>query len=134
MLLTASKYASARAGGTTPRPPRRGAARTGLKIFVPKAGAMVGCEDYFWKELREGGYLHSYLARERARTRERYRKVARATAGFQQNNKSDMRVVAHLPLRDFLRWKRTDPDFFKDNKNLKSLKRTNSDHEVKVYV
>lgn len=145
MIVTATKYCRARGGGKTPSPqaaapragksgPPKGGTLTAPHLFVPKAGAMVGLEEYFWRELREGGVLHEYLRREKGRTRERYRQVARATRDFKQNNKSDMRVKAQIPLRDFMRWRRIDPDFWRDDKNLRSLKRDNEDCGVRVYV
>ncbi len=84
------------------------------------------------RELRSGGELHEYMRVEKARTTERYRAVAKKNHGFKQNNKSDLRKVADIPLRDYFRWLREDPDFFSDNKNLKSLKRDNPD--VCVYI
>ena len=102
------------------------------QVLVRRHRRALAWRDWFLRELRDGGYLHTYLARERARTAERYRRVARATSKFKQNNRSDMRVLAHVPARDFIRWRKTDPDFWTDNGNLKSLRRDNPD--VKVYV
>ena len=87
----------------------------------------------WWKdELKTGGELNEYLRREKAQTAQRYRAVARKNAGFKQNHKSDIRKLADLPVRDYFRWLREDPDFFRDDKNLRSLKRDNPD--VCVYV
>lgn len=87
----------------------------------------------WWRdELRTGGELAEYLRIEKARTTERYRAVAKKNWDWKQNNRSDIRKVADIPLRDYFRWIKEDPDFFADNKNLRSLKRDNPD--VCVYV
>jgi hypothetical protein len=87
----------------------------------------------WWRdELRTGGELCEYIRREKAQTASRYRAVARKNDGWKQNNKSDIRKVADIPIRDYFRWLKEDPDFFADNKNLRSLKRDNPD--VCVYV
>jgi hypothetical protein len=85
-----------------------------------------------WKEMREGGYLHQYIARERATGRQRIRSVAREMHGFKQNSKSDMRLLASVPAREYFRWKEEDPHFWDDNSNLKSLRRDNP--EMAIYV
>ena len=84
------------------------------------------------KEMKEGGFLRRYLERKKAQTDARYRKVAQRLRDWKQNNKSDLRVLAQVPLHDYIRWKETDPHFWEDNKNLKSLKRDNDD--ARVYV
>lgn len=87
----------------------------------------------WWRdELRTGGELAEYMRIEKARTKERYRAVAKKNWDWKQNNRSDIRKVADIPLRDYFRWIKEDPDFFADNKNLRSLKRDNPD--VCVYV
>lgn len=87
----------------------------------------------WWRdELRTGGELYEYIRREKAQTTARYRAVAKKNHGWKQNNKSDIRKLADIPIRDYFRWLREDPDFFADNKNLKSLKRDNPD--VCVYA
>lgn len=92
---------------------------------------MQSWRQWLEKELKEGGYLKTYLDREKHLTPARYRRLAQRLRGFKQNNKSDMRVRAHVPARDFFRWRHTDPHFFDDQQNLKSLKRDNPD--VLVY-
>jgi hypothetical protein len=89
-------------------------------------------DEYFWKEMREGGRLYHYLKRERHHSPRRIRAVARRMHGFQQNNRSEHRLLAAVPAREFFRWKEEDPDFWRDNKNLKSLKRDNPDLPVFV--
>jgi hypothetical protein len=103
-------------------------------VFVPKHGEDISFEEWYWKELREGGVLQQYIAQERDEraTRRRYRTVARTMDGFQQNNRSDFQLKAAVPLRDYFRWKATDPHFFEDDGNLRSLKRDNPDVVVKV--
>ena len=147
MIQPATKYASLpRAAASRPPAPVPSAARPGslpgraapspavLNIVNKRAKAMTPAafQEWMFKACRPGGELHEYERRERARTSERYRAVARQQHGFQQNNKSDLRRVADIPARDYFRWLREDPDFFHDNKNLKSLKRDNSD--VCVYL
>ncbi len=129
-LAQATRYTPARAplnpGRTAPVSSKR------PHLFIPKAGALVGVREFFWRELREGGQLKKMFDRERDEraTTARYRRVARATEGFQQNNRSDVRKVASIPVEDFMRWLHTDPDFFADDKNLRSLRRDNPDARV----
>jgi hypothetical protein len=143
MIAPASKYAAlpgpaigcaapdsstpARAGSLSP-------ARAGFHIVSKRAREMTPADfrDWMAKATAPGGELHEYVRIEKARTTERYRAVAKKMEGFQQNNKSELRRVAEIPLRDYFRWTAEDPDFFADNKNLKSLKRDNPD--VKVYL
>lgn len=103
-------------------------------VVVPRHGKDISFEEWYWKELREGGVLQEYLAREKDEraVRGRYRRVAKSMAGFQQNNKSDFQMKAAIPLRDYFRWKAEDPHFFEDDKNLRSLKRDNPDVVVAV--
>ena len=93
---------------------------------------MIRWDEFFWREMREGGRLHRYLQRERHTSVKRLRRVARHMQNFRQNNKSDLRLLAAVPAREFFRWKQEDPDFWADDKNLKSLRRDNPD--VCVYV
>lgn len=139
MLVAASKYSSARARvSRTTQPKARASkptlARAAFDVLVPAAKAMNPTEFYAWyhKELKDGGGLAEYLRKEKALTPARYRQLARRMHGFQQNNKSDVRRVADIPLRDYFRWMKEDPDFFADDKNLKSLRRDNKD--VCVYL
>jgi hypothetical protein len=100
-----------------------------FNIIAKRAKTMKPDEFLLWwkRELRTGGELNEYLRVEKARTTQRYRRVARAAQDFKQNNKSEVRKVAEVPARDYFRWLREDPDFWKDNKNLRSLKRDNPD-------
>lgn len=141
MIVSAGKYATlpGRAGKPSPATVARtmaGKAPTVAAVnVIAKAAKSLTPSDLFgwWqKEARDGGFLYDYLKREKAQTTARYRQVARRMHGFKQNGKSDLRRVADIPLRDYFRWLREDPDFFADNKNLKSLKRDNAD--VSVYI
>lgn len=101
-------------------------------IFVPRLGREVRFEDWFWRELREGGYLQKYLASEKHRSASRLRAVARRMDGWQQNNKSDFRLKAAIPAREYFRWKKEDPDFWSDDRNLRSFKRDNPEAVIHV--
>jgi len=140
MIEAAGKYSPIRRGGHPP-PVRSGAALvdsspTGaaFNIIAGRAKEMEPDDFLLWwrNELKTGGELSEYMRVEKARTSERYRAVAKKNEGFKQNNRSDVRKVAEVPLRDYFRWLREDPDFWKDDKNLKSLKRDNPD--VCVYL
>jgi hypothetical protein len=129
------------AAGPCPASPSPGAALVDLSPtgaafnIIARKARETKPEDFlqWWKqELKTGGELNEYLRREKAQTTARYRAVARKNAGFKQNNRSEIRKVAEVPLRDYFRWLREDPDFFRDDKNLRSLKRDNPD--VCVYV
>jgi len=87
-------------------------------------------DEYMWRELREGGRLYQYLRRERHQGPRRIRAVARQMHGFRQNNKSEFRLRAAVPAREYFRWLQEDPDFWADNRNLKSLKRDNPDMAI----
>lgn len=108
--------------------------RTGVQILVPSFRKLLTHREWRWRELREGGALFHYLRAKRAATGERWRGVARARAGFKQNNKSDLQLVASVPAYDFHRWRRVDKDFWKDPKNIKALKRDNPNHVGSVFI
>lgn len=102
-------------------------------IFIPTlANHPSQFQDWYWKELREGGILHEYLRRERAQGVRRQRAVARRMQGVKRNFKSDLNLKAAVPAREFFRWKAEDKDFWRDDKNLKSLKRDNPDMQIFV--
>jgi hypothetical protein len=105
----------------------------GPTILVPSLRGARDClQRWFWKEIKEGGWLDNYLKREKARTPAAIRRVARMMHGFQQNNKSDFRRLAAIPARLYHRWKAEDEHFFEDDNNLRSLKRDNP--ELAIYV
>lgn len=142
MLVEATKYADVRGQAAQPgsRPSqtparasasssRRPASPAGMPaLFVPKHKALVDDWDaWLWRELREGGRLKAYLDREKATSTRRMRSVARRQAGFRQSAKSDLRLLAAVPAREYHRWRGEDPDFWKDNSNLRSWRRSNPD-------
>jgi len=145
MIHAATKYSSVR-GASAKAPPQRiapaaaearpgflsGPGRAAFEIVTRKAKQMQPQDFVAWwnRELRQGGELYEYCQREKAQTQDRYREVARRVhgrQGFKQNNKSEFRRVADIPVRDYFRWTAQDPDFFNDDRNLKSLKRDNPD-------
>jgi hypothetical protein len=96
-------------------------------ILIPRFRTTFNRPDWVWQELREGGRLRRYLNVERHTTGHRWRSIARARAGFQQNNKSDVRLRASVPALDYFRFAKMDKHFWEDPANLKSLKRDNPD-------
>ena len=131
MLLTAGKYTDVRQASAPRRPVQT--ARRGPGIFVPTVKGSANClREWFWRELKDGGFLQRYFSREKARTPNAIRHVARLMHGFQQNNKSDFQRKATIPAKLYHRWKDVDPHFFDDDNNLRSLKRDNPD--LPVYV
>jgi len=109
-------------------------AERGPTIFVPKRdpSSAKAFQEWFWRELKEGGRLHRYLAREKATSDRRLRAVARRMHGVKRNLRADTEIKAVVPAREFFRWKATDPDFWADDKNLKSYRRDNPDAVVFV--
>ena len=107
-------------------------ARCGLNIYIAPPKVMSH-GDWKWKELREGGCLHRYLQIKRHQTRDRWEAVGKARAGFRQNPKSDLQLMASIPAYDYFRWLGLDRYFFRDPKNLRALKRDN-DHVTSVFV
>ena len=154
MLVTATKYSPARpapAPAFTSTPPTAALAvsfpvrelssihATGVPerrapaiIVKPKLKNLINWPEWMWQELREGGFLDTYLKKEKWEGKQRQRAVARRMQGFKQNFKSDLELKACIPAREFFRWKAEDPDFFRDDKNLRSLKRDNPD--MPIYV
>lgn len=134
MLQRAGKYQNVRGLSTatpTPSAALAGVSPAGaaFNIIARRAKTMTPDDFLLWwrRELKTGGELNEYMRVEKARTPERYRGVAKKNVQFKQNNKSDIRKLADIPVRDYFRWLREDPDFWKDNKNLRSLKRDNPD-------
>ena len=93
---------------------------------------VINWPEFMWREMREGGYLQRYLEREKHTATRRVRQAARHMHGFKQNNKSDFRLLSCVPMREWLRWRKVDPNFWDDDKNLKSLKRDNPDLPIFV--
>ena len=136
MIVEASKYADVRgAGRQQPRATHTSGRRSGSPsgapaILVPKHEALVNWDEWLWRELREGGYLHAYIAREKATSARRLRSVAKQMNGFRQNNQSEHRLLAAIPAREFHRWKKEDPHFWEDDANLRSFRRDNPDAQI----
>lgn len=137
MILTAGKYtdvrtpSAERGGRNSVQTPGRAPAAP--RLFLPTLHGKADClRDWFWKEIKDGGYLSNYLQREKACTPQSIRRVARLMSGFQQNNKSDFRRLAAIPAKLYHRWKNEDEQFFEDDNNLRSLKRDNPD--LPIYV
>lgn len=129
-LVTASKYGSVRAGGaaparTLPAPSTKPKPGRGPTILIPTKGGRVNWPEWFERELREGGYLFEYLRQEKALAEQRNRKLARRAHQMKANPKSDWRLLAMVPQREFHRWHKEDKYFWNDDNNLKSLKRDN---------
>lgn len=128
-IQAATKYGDPRKVQTSG--PKTLMARRSANIFVPTlSGARQSLQEWYWRELKEGGFLNEYLKSEKRRTPAMVRRVARMMHGFQQNNKSSVRRIADIPARTYLRWKEEDPHFFEDNNNLRSLKRDNPDMPI----
>ena len=135
MIIAATKNcdvrakASAKPGATESRPTKAKAPQ----IFIPTANTRrMLLRDWWHRECKEGGFLHEYIRREKGQMPGQIRKVARLMASFQQNNKSDFRLIASVPARLAQRLKAEDPDFFADNQNLKNLRRDNPDVVVRL--
>lgn len=111
---------------------RAGKYSTIPNILVKQHQISLKLQDLFHRELKEGNSMHEYLRVIRAQTAQRFRALAQARHGRQQNNKSELRLIAEIPLQDYWNWKQKDPNFARDNGNLKSLKRDNPD--ALVYI
>lgn len=100
-------------------------------ILIPKhRGAGASLPEWFDRELRSGGMLHEYLRVEKAMTERRWRRIKAHYSGHRPNARSDWKLLAAVPARDFHRWKREDPDFWRDDANLRSLRRDNPDMPI----
>lgn len=126
MIIQAGKY--------TPVPTQRANTPTlsPFQILVRKARKRQSSLEWMHQELKEGRFLHRYTTRERGMAETRWRNVKRQVYGRKQNNKSEFRAVAHIPLRDFFRWRAVDPHFWEDDSNLRSLKRDIPDAAIYV--
>jgi len=137
MIHIAGKYTTVRDARRIPRPPRRPAVRTARPpahgLFLPTLTGKANCiQEWFWRELKDGGQLHAYFQREKAALPRAMRLAARLMHGFKQNPKSDFVRKASLPAKLYHRWKTVDEQFFDDDNNLRSLKRDNPD--LPIYV
>lgn len=102
-------------------------------LFVPTLqGQKDSISEWFWREMKEGGWLHNYFQREKAQNPAMIRRVARFMCGFKQNNQSSFKRVATVPAKLYHRWKQEDEHFFECDNNLRSLRRDNPD--LPIYV
>lgn len=110
--------------------PKQAGARA-PQIMVPSQKMMIRWDEWMWKELRGGGFLMRYIEAEKAQSAQRARRVARQMRNVsvqrQATNTWDWELKAAIPAREFFRWKAMDPDFWRDDNNLRSLKRDNPD-------
>lgn len=134
MVTPATKYADVRGENLrTSAPQGRRPPPTSNRapaLLIPKHEKLVNWDEWIWAELREGGRLHEYLRREKATSGRRMRSVAQRMHGFQQNKKSDLRLLAAVPAREFHRWKKEDAHFWEDDSNLRAWRRDNPDAQV----
>ena len=134
MLATASKYSDVRAAANAviarrpvvvrgPKFPER------FNVLTRryKGQKQQSIKEFMDSELREGRLLDEYLKREKARMDARIRSTARAVHEWKPNPKSDFKLVAAVPGRLYHRWRGVDKDFWRDDSNLKRLKRDNPD-------
>lgn len=126
MIEAATKYADVREAKTSRRP-------TG-QVLVPKFKLNHNAEAILNRALREGGFYHEYLRREKALSEQRLREVARRKAGVRPNPKSELRLLAQVPAREFIRWKKVDKHFWMDDNNLRSLRRDNDTLRHLIHV
>ncbi len=111
----------------------RDAQRASPLILIPRFRTTFNRPDWVWNELREGGRLKRYLDVEKSTANQRWRGVGKARAGFQQNNKSELKLKASIPAIDYFRFRRMDKHFFDDDANLRSLRRDNPSVDT-IYV
>lgn len=116
MIEAATKYADV-AGARNPRP--------SCQILVPKFKLNHSAAAILDRAMRTGGFYHEYLRREKALSEQRLRSVAREKSGVRPNPKSEFRLLAQVPAREFIRWKKEDKHFWMDDNNLRSLRRDN---------
>lgn len=109
-------------------------ARSGINFIIPRFRSLMSQGDWRWRELREGGCLHAYLNRMRAKTSRRWRAVGRGRHGFKQNPKSEFQLLASVPAYDYYRFIKQDRNFWRDISNLKALRRDNSMDVSSIYV
>jgi hypothetical protein len=125
-MVAGSKYGNARAQAERPSPPRPGGfSRPAGPLIQVRTRHLVDVGDWFLRELREGGALHEYLARERVRIRERSVALKRRMRDldWRQDPRAEYEVLARIPAAAYYRWLREDPYFWDDLSNLKRLKR-----------
>lgn len=120
MILPGTKYGSVRPSSQGAG--RRGPAASGPLIRV-STRHLVDIGEWFLRELRDGGELHAMLGRERERVRRQAIALKRQMRDWRQDPRSELQLVARIPLTSYLRWAQTDPHFWDDPANLKRLRR-----------
>ena len=127
MLATATKYTDVRTAGKPAVP----------NVIVrqqKRRDAKLTMREFVQRELREGRLLHDYIRRERAQSVKRIRALAKQKFGLKPNPKSEYQWLASIPAREYFRWLQEDKDFWRDDSNLRSLRRDNDDlrHCIKI--
>jgi hypothetical protein len=139
MIQPAAKYAALPAPAKTDRAPRVDPAEAGARLAAQRQQAQfpsvfipvfpnVNFRDWFWRETKDGGLVHTYLRRQHAQQRDRLRAAARRVYHHQQNPQSEMRKRASIPLYEYISAPKTtnDPHFWDDlNAGLKWLAKDN---------
>lgn len=120
MILPGHKYGSVRP--SRHEAGRRNPPATGPLLRV-STRHLVDIGDWFLRELREGGELHAMLCRERERVRRQAIALKRQMRDWRQNPKSELQLLARIPLASYIRWAQQDPHFWEDLSNLKRLRR-----------
>jgi hypothetical protein len=117
----------------TPNRKRTAALRAKFpNVFIPDLAARVGYFDWMTREMRPGGLVEQLLDWEKRTSAARFRAVARARRDYVHNPKSDVRLVASIPVNEFWRARQVDPHFWSDNQNLKNYKRDNPDAFIRL--
>ena len=125
MIATATKYTDVRAAGKPAAPY--------IRIARKRPGPQ-NIRELIASELRSGRHLDTMLKWEQHLAEKRWRKLARERWGEKPNWRSEFRLLARVPQRDYFRWMQVDKDFWKDNSNLKSLRRSNDDLRACIHV
>lgn len=99
-------------------------------ILIKRARQREQWQDWIKDAWRDEGLFRRYLRMEKHTTEQRVRQVGRQMEGWQQNNKSELRLRAAVPMREFMRWKAKDKHFWEDDSNLRSLKRDNPNMHI----
>lgn len=96
-------------------------------VLVRKFRQAQSLKDWWFQEIKEGGFLHNYIGIEKHRMTDRFRAVARRMGDWKQPANTDFRLRAAIPARLYHRMKQEDPHFWEDDNNLRALKRDNPD-------
>ncbi len=102
------------------------------QVLVKKFRQAQTLREWWFKEIKEGGFLWNYVMREKHGITARFRAIQRRFANWRQPTNTDFQLRAAIPARLYHRLRQEDPHFFEDNENLRSLKRDNPDAFVKL--